>query len=79
MAIGGIVIALGALYALVVAYDISTRELGVYLLGSIALLVGTALASILVVLVFKLLKRMAGIVFGPLIRRIVSVDDDPKN
>ncbi|MGM0633262.1 MAG: hypothetical protein ACQETO_08805 [Pseudomonadota bacterium] len=76
MAIGGIVIALGALYALVMAYDISMRELGVYLLGSVALLLGTALASIFVVILFKLLKRVAGIVFGPLIRRIIAVDDD---
>lgn len=79
MAMGGIVIALAALYALAVSYDISMREMSVYLLGSLALLLGTALGAIVVVIVFKLLKRVLGIVFGPLIRRLVSVDDTDRD
>lgn len=79
MAMGGIAIALAALYALAVSYDISMREMSVYLLGSLALLLGTALGAIVVVIVFKLLKRVLGIVFGPLIRRLVAVDDTDRD
>lgn len=79
VALGGVMIALAALYALAVSYDISIRELSVYLLGSVALLVGTALGAIVVVIVFKLLKRVLGVVFGPLIRRIVAVDDTDRD
>lgn len=79
VALGGIMIALAALYALAVSYDISMREMSVYLLGSIALLVGTALGAIVVVIIFKLLKRVLGVVFGPLIRRLVAIDDQDRD
>lgn len=78
VAIGGIMIAMAALYALAISYDIPMRELGVYLLGSLALILGTALASLVVVVVFKLLKRVLAVVFAPLIRRLVSVDDQDR-
>lgn len=75
VALGGVMLALAALFALAYSYDIPMRELSVYLLGSVALLVGTALGAIIVVILFKLLKRALGVVFGPLIRRIVAVED----
>ena len=59
VALGGIMIAVAALFALAVSYDISVREMSVYLLGSLALL----------------LKRVLGVIFGPLIRRLVAIDD----
>ena len=75
VALGGAVLACAALYALAVAYDITLREMSVYLLGSFALLLGTAIGAIFVVIVFKLLRRLFLLLFGPLIRRLVSVDD----
>lgn len=79
IAIGGIMIALVSLYALAVSYDISLREMSVYLLGSLALLVGTALGAVLLVVVFKLLKRFLVLVFGPLVRRMISVDESDRD
>lgn len=75
VALGGAVLACAALYALAVAYDISLREMSVYLVGSVGLLVGTAIGAIAVVIVFKLLRRLFLLLFGPLIQRMVSVDD----
>ncbi|MEX1197560.1 MAG: hypothetical protein WEB57_06845 [Pseudohongiellaceae bacterium] len=79
MAIGGTVLTLAALYALAVAYDIPMREMSVYLLGSLALLLGTALGAIVVVIAFKLLKRVLSVLFGPVIRRLVAVDDTDRD
>jgi len=79
IAIGGIMIALASLYALAVSYDISMREMSVYLLGSVALLAGTALGAVVLVVVFKLVKRTLAPVFRPLIRRLVAVDDSDED
>lgn len=54
--IGGLAIAVAALYALTVSYDITVRELAGYLLGSLAVLVGAMLAAVAVVLVVKGLR-----------------------
>jgi len=51
--LGGVAIAVTALYALTVSYDITIRELAGYLLGSVVVLLGAMFAAVLLVLVFK--------------------------
>lgn len=53
--IGGLAIAVAALYALAVSWDISPGRLIGYLLGSIVLVLGTMLAAALLVVLIKLL------------------------
>jgi hypothetical protein len=66
--IGGVAIAVTALYALTVSYDITVRELAGYLLGSVVVLLGAMLAAIALVLVYKALKWLISRAVGKLTR-----------
>lgn len=56
-ALGGIFIALAALYALARSYDISLSALAGFFLGSAALLLGAMVGAVCVVFVVVLLRR----------------------
>jgi len=55
--LGSLMIAVAALWALTVSYDITWRELLGYLLGSLFVLVAAMASAIAVVVLFKLLRR----------------------
>ena len=56
--LGGLAIAVAALYALTVSYDIALSELASFLIGSLAVVIGTMLLAVLVVAVIKLTARL---------------------
>ncbi|MAO40521.1 MAG: hypothetical protein CMK70_09930 [Pseudohongiella sp.] len=56
--LGGLAIAVAALYALTVSYDIPLSELASFLIGSLAVVIGTMLLAVLVVAVIKLTARL---------------------
>lgn len=55
--VGGIIIAIGSLYALSVSYDIPRMTLLGYLLGSVLLVLAMSLAAITVVFIIKLAMK----------------------
>ena len=56
--LGGLAIAVAALYALTVSYDIPLSELASFLIGSLAVVIGTMLLAVLVVAAIKLMARL---------------------
>ena len=56
--LGGLAIAVAALYALTVSYDIPMSELASFLIGSLAVVIGTMLLAVLVVAAIKLMARL---------------------
>ncbi|MDH7943678.1 hypothetical protein QGM61_07580 [Pseudohongiella sp. SYSU M77423] len=56
--LGGLAIAVAALYALTVSYDIPLSELASFLIGSLAVVIGTMLLAVLVVAAIKLIARL---------------------